>query len=250
MRILYINSHLVFNVYLNISIVFCWYFIFQVKNLSNKKWKISFYIFSIILMLYFLVISEGRMGIITCLCLLFFIIAYKLWKVHKLYVLIFILFAPFVAWLLLSNHKRSTPSEIKKDAHYYIWYAALDVIKDQPIVGYGASRAQEVFDVSMDKFETTRAYKVAWKENKILHCQNQFFQTYMEFGIIGMILLIYLICAPLFIATDKRRALAISLMFIIVAQFTTEIVLTFQGFPVIFGILTLIMLVIKDKNSQ
>jgi len=247
LRIIHINSHLVFNVYLNISLVFCWYYLFKVKSLKYKKVKFPFYIIAAILIIYILLISEGRMGLLTCMSMLLLIIGVNLWRLRKLYVYILILFAPFVVWILISSHKRLTPLELKNDPHAPIWNAAIDVAKNQPFIGYGASRAQEEFDVSFDKF-LPKEYKVGWKENKILHCQNQFLQTYMEFGIIGIFLLIYLITAPLVLAENGRRFLSFLLMFIIAAQFNTEIVLTFQGYPVIFGLLTLIMIVLKEEQ--
>jgi O-antigen ligase len=247
MRILYINSHLVFNVYLNISLAFCYYYILEFKNLGNGKWKILFYIFSAILFFYFLVISEGRIGITTSICMLIFIIGTNLWKVRKLYFVIFMLLAPIMIGLLLSNHKRMTTAELENDPHYFIWHAATEVAKNQPLMGYGASRAQEVFDVSMDKF-APREYTITCRANNTLNCQSQFLQTYMEFGIIGLVLLVYLILTPFILAENKRRSLTISLIFIIVAQFNTEIVLTVQGFAMIFGFIVLTINVIKDEN--
>lgn len=246
MRKIYINSHLVFNVYLNISLVFCWYYLFKVKELRYKKIKLPFYIIAVILIIYILLISEGRMGLLTCMSMLLLIIGVNLWKLRKLYVYILILFAPFVVWILVSSHKRMTPLELKNDPHTPIWNAAIDVAKNQPLIGYGASRAQEEFDVSFDKF-LPKEYKDGWKESRILHCQNQFLQTYMEFGIIGIMLLIYIVTAPLVLVEKGRRFLSFLMMYVIVAQFTTEIVLTFQGYPVIFGLLTLMIIVLKDE---
>ena len=249
MRILNINSHLVFNVYLNISLVFCWYYLFKFKKISYKKFKVPFYIFAVTLIIYILSISEGRMGILTCISMILLISGVKLWKLRRVYVYFFILLAPFVMWILLNSHKRMSPSELKADPHTVFWNAAIDVVENQPLMGFGASRAQEEFNASLGKVLTPE-YIENSKEIKVLNCQNQFLHTYMEFGIIGIILLIYLITTPLVLAENGRKFLSFLLMFIIAAQFNTEIVLTFQGYPVIFGLLTLMIIILKDEPAD
>jgi len=249
MRILYINSHLVFNVYLNIALVFCWYYLFKVKNLKYEKVKFPFYIFAVILIIYILVISEGRMGILTCISMSLLIIGVRLWKLKRIYVYFLILLAPFAMWILINSHKRMSPSELQADPHTIFWNAAIDVVEIQPVIGFGASRAQEEFNTALGKLLTPE-YIVNSKEIKVFNCQNQFLHTYMEFGIIGLILLIYLITKPLVLAENGRKFLSFLLMFIIAAQFNTEIVLTFQGFPVIFGLLTLMIIILKDEPAD
>lgn len=247
-RIEHINSHIVFNSYLNIALVCCWYLIFMPKT-KFKALRNLFYLFSTISIIYFLVISEGRIGIIICAISMFSISIYQLWKLNKLLVAGFILIAPFMVWAVVSNHKRMSKDEIVNDPRAFIWKAASEVVKKQPILGYGASRAQEEFDASLSKYETEKFRKI-WKETRIMHCHNQFLQTYMEFGVIGIILLLGLISGPIVLTEAKRKFFAFMLLFVFVSQFMTDIVITYQGFPVIFGILTLITIAIKKETSQ
>jgi O-antigen ligase len=247
-RIEHINSHIVFNSYLNIALVCCWYLIFNTKAKFNTL-RILFYLFSSISIIYFLFISEGRIGIAICAVLLFSVTFYQLWKVNKLFVIALILITPFVIWVIASNHKRMSKDDITSEPRLFIWKAAAEVLKKQPILGYGASRAQEVFDVSLNKYET-KEYRESYKETRIVHSHNQFIQTYMEFGIIGIILLLGLISLPLILTEPKRRFFAILLLFIIISQFMTDIVITYQGFPVIFGIFTLMTIAINIEQKQ
>jgi len=247
-RIDHINSHIVFNSYMNISLVCCWYLIFRTKTRFNVL-RIIFYVITGASFTYFLVTSEGRIGIAICTGLLFYIASYQLWKIHKLLALIFIVVAPFIVWGVLSNHKRMSETEILNDPRTFIWKASTEVIKKQPIIGYGASRAQEEFDATLYRYET-KVFREQWKTTKIMHCHNQFVQTYMEFGIIGIILLLGLISGPIMLTEPKRRIFAALLMFVFVSQFMTDIVITFQGFPVIFGILTLMTIGIKQEPRQ
>lgn len=244
LRSKYINSHIVFNSYLNIALVFCWFFLFKGKTNLKNRYKVMLYSFTSLLIIYFLAVSEGRMGIVTCVSLLFCLAIYRLWNVRKLYVLIIALAAPFVVWTVLSNHKKMQNADYQSEARIFIWNAAIEVAKEQPILGYGASRAQEEYDKSLSKFQTPE-FKLAWKDTKIMHSHNQFLQTYMEFGVIGLFLLLWLIVSPIFIATKGRRFLSVLLFSILVFQFLTDIVITYQGFPVIYGFISMIILVFK-----
>jgi len=139
--------------------------------------------------------------------------------------------------------------EILKDPRAFIWKAAINVVKKQPVIGYGASRAQEEFDAAL-KLTETKEFKESWKDTLIMHSHNQFIQTYMEFGILGIVLLLGLIAGPIILTEPKRRFLSFMLIFVFVSQFMTDIVITYQGFPVIFGILTIITIAIKKESLQ
>jgi len=247
-RVEHINSHIVFNSYLNITLVCCWYLISRTKTRFNAL-RILFYVLSTIPIIYFLIISEGRVGIAVCIILLFTISVYQLWKIHKLSVVVFLIISPFLIWPIISNHQRMSKGEILNDPRAFIWKASIDVVKKQPLIGYGASRAQEEFDATLLNYET-KEFKEYWKDIKIMHSHNQFVQTYMEFGIIGIILLLGLIIGPIYLTEPKRRFFAIMLFFVFVSQFMTDIVITYQGFPVIFGILTLMTVAVKKEPSQ
>lgn len=247
-RIAHINSHIVFNSYFNISLVCCWYLIFYTKTKLNAL-RITSYVFSAILIIYFLLISEGRIGIVICILFLISVCIYQLWKINKLIVAAFCLIAPFIIWGIVNNHKRMSKDEVFNDARVFIWKAAEEVMKKQPVLGFGASRAQEEFDASLYIYEP-KQFRESWKETRIMHSHNQFFQTYMEFGIIGIVLLLGLIIGPIILAEPQNRFFAILLLFVFVSQFMTDIVITYQGFPVIFGILTLITVAIKKESSR
>ena len=244
----HINSHIVFNSYLNLSLVCSWYLIVYTKTKFNTLRIIS-YLFSSIFFIYFLIISDGRIGVVLCAMILTSLCIYHLWKFNKLILSAFILIAPFILWGIISNHKRMSRDEVFNDPRVFIWRAAEEVVKKQPIIGFGASRAQEEFDASLYIYET-KEFRDSWKETKIMHCHNQFIQTYMEFGFIGIILLLGLITGPIILTDPNRRLFAILLLFVFVAQFMTDIVITYQGFPVIFGILTLVTIAIKKESSQ
>lgn len=246
-RVENINSHIVFNAYLNIALICVWYLIFRVKTRYNIL-RISFYIILALIFILNLAISEGRVGIAVCLVIMGILAVYEVWKHNKLYFILLSLLLPMIAWFVITNHQRVSTAEITSDPRSFIWKAASETMQREPLIGYGASRGQEELDETLTKYSPA-GFRESWGPYVIMHSHNQFFQSYLEFGIVGVIFMLIILGAPVFIAHSDLKIFTTLLLLIFVMQCMTDIVVTFQGFPVILGSILLMVLCVPEKEQ-
>ncbi|MEI7503880.1 MAG: O-antigen ligase family protein [Paludibacter sp.] len=250
-RIEYVNTHMGFNIYLNIALVGIWYILTRSWRLL-PLWKNLLYIGALSVIFGTLSISEGRSGFVTAIILMLSFIFYELWKRKRTMGIVIGFLVPFLFIGILSQHSRISEKIIKTEPRIFLWKAAISVIKEKPFFGYGISSGQEHYDVARAKYETLEYRKYA-RPMKILHTHNQLLQTTLEFGIFGLSILLFLLSFPIFIADKNRRFFAFLLIFTIVYQSMFDIIITGLGFASIFGILLLLILSIENnivKGSQ
>lgn len=241
-RINFVNSHMDFNLYMNFAIVSSW-FLLRNKAKTNSWWVTSFYTFAILLTFITLAISEGRTGFLTGLFNLILISTFELFKFKKVLGYIFIIILPVFLILTLKNHNRMSESSMKNEPRIFLWESAVEVIKDKPILGWGISNAQEQYDITRSQKETPE-FKASWKHIKILHAHNQFLQTSMEFGILGLLILLFLYIYPIIISKGNRLFTALLLIPLLFQSFF-DVVITGLNYAGIFGIILLILLSMK-----
>jgi O-antigen ligase len=247
-RILYVNSHMVFNLFLNISLVCIWYILTR----SWKRmawWKLFLYIFALTLIFGILSISEGRSGFITGILLMLCFIFFEIWKRKKRIGIVVGFLVPFLLIGIVSQQRRMSEKDIKTEPRIFLWKAALDVIKEKPVFGYGISNAQEQFDIARAKYQTEE-YRIDWKHIRILTSHNQFLQTTMEFGIFGLLILLFLYFYPIFIADINRKLFAFLLIFPCLYQSLFDVVITGVNYASIYGILMVLILSVENNVVQ
>ena len=106
------------------------------------------------------------------------------------------------------------------------WDAALGLIKERPLGGYGAGNAQEAFN----RIYAEKEYTFPLKEQ--LNAHNQFFQIWIENGLTGLLVLIAIIIALFQIAKNsgrKKYLLFTILMIIVVNALFESIFNRFSG---------------------
>lgn len=97
---------------------------------------------------------------------------------------------------------------------FRIWENAIEVGKQSPFWGYGYSNSQEVLQEQYEKVNFRRA-----RLGK-MNTHNQFLQSFLDNGIIGLTFLVLMIFLPLFIKTQSFTA--ISFWIIIALALITE----------------------------
>lgn len=245
-RVDYVNNHMSFNMFLNISIVSGWYIL-------SKSWtKISWwfrllYSGALLLIIGTLSISEGRTGFVTAIFLVSFFILYEMWKRNKIWsVFLGVLVCIFVVGVI-SKHKRISENQLKYEPRIFLWKTAITVIKNKPILGYGASTAQVNFDSirikNQDDLFKEYSSKIPWEQ----HCHNQFLQTTMEFGLFGLFVLLSLFMLPVIFSDYDRKILSIVILFPSLYQSVFDIAITGMGFAATFGILSIMILSIQNN---
>jgi O-antigen ligase len=247
-RVNSVNSHMVFNLYLNIALVSIWYILTRSWK-RTTWWKLILYFGALTLIFGILSISEGRIGLITGFILMFIFIFFEIWKRKKIMGIVFMFLIPFLLFGALHHRERMSEKVIKTEPRVFLWEAALSVIKEKPVFGYGISNAQEQFDIARAKYETIE-YRLNWKHIRILTSHNQFLQTTMEFGIFGLIILLFLFFYPIFIADKNRKLFAVLLIFPCVYQSLFDVFMTGLNYSSIWGILMVLILSVENNIVQ
>lgn len=243
-RNLYVNSHMLFDFYLNISLISVWYILTRSWN-RTTWWKRYLYIISLSIIFCFLSISEGRSGFILGIILMLSFIFFEIWKKRKALGIIIGLLIPFLLIGIVSNHKRMDKKSIETEARLFLWQSGVSVIKEKPIFGYGISDAQEAFDIARRKYQTEE-FRVANAHYKHLDCHNQFLQTTMEFGIFGLLILLFLYIYPVFVVENNRKLFSLFLLFLCAYQSVFDMLIT-GPFSSLFGILIIMLLSVKNN---
>lgn len=246
-RKMYISSHMNFNFYLNISIVAVWFLLTRTWQ-RIALWRKTLYFGALIIILSALAISEGRSGFLIALLLFSCFIFIEIWRFRRSLSIVIAMFIPLIIGFGISQHERMSMEMLKNEPRWFLWESGLDVIKQSPIVGHGASNAQELFDISREKFQT-EDYKTQWSFASHLDSHNQYIQTTMEFGVIGLLVLLFLIFSSYFLVDDVRKPMAFFICMLIAYQSIFDMFLT-GPFSLLYGILTLALLTIPHEFKK
>jgi O-antigen ligase len=245
-RIKHVNSHMIFNFYLNLSSVSIWYILTQTWK-QTIWWKRYLYIGAFSINFLTLSISEGRSGFIISILLMLSFIFVEIWKRKKVVGIVLGLLIPFILIGIASQHKRLSKNMIETEPRLFLWHGALTVVEENPIFGYGINDAQEKFDVARTKFQTEE-FRVNSLTSKHLDSHDQYLQTTMEFGVLGFIILLFLYIYPIIITHKNRTIFAFFLMLMCAYQSIFDMFVT-GPFSLIFGLLTIILLSVENDNE-
>ena len=249
-RIENLTAHMMFNFCLNISLISIWYILTRSwKRIAN--WRRFLYIAALTILFFMLYLSEGRSGFLASIMLMSAFVFFEVWKRIRTVGFIVALLIPFVFVGLASHHERMSEQMLKGEARLFLWKAAVEVVKEKPIFGNGISGAQDRFDIFRDKY-VSEAFTNFWRVEKgatLIDCHNQYLQTTMEFGIIGLFLLLFLYGFPFFIVEEKRKLFSFFILGLCLYQSIFDMFITGQ-FCTLFCILILIILNVENNISS
>lgn len=242
-RIEFVNSHMMFNLYLNITLVAIWYL------LSNQYKKLSViqktvYVISYALIFFILLISEGRSGLLISLFITGSILFLEVYKRNKIWILgLTGLFAIFIIFRL-TYHPRISSEKVSQEPRLFLWENAFSLIKEKPIIGWGANDAQHQFAKQI-WLDTTGFVQTFWHPSDFVDSHNQFIQSYLEFGVIGFVLLLVIYLSPYFLTDTYRKIFCLLLLIISVFQSMFDMFVTGQ-FASIFMLISFMVLWTSD----
>lgn len=121
-----------------------------------------------------------------------------------------------VTFQQLKNTNAETNKPDRKDPRLLIWQNAITVIKEKPVFGYGVGDA---LDVLIEEHERT-GFKKAAEERWDAH--NQFLETTLQSGIIGLLLLLAAFFVPMYQAIRKRQELLFLFLMVCFINFLFE----------------------------
>ena len=249
-RIHYLNAHMGYNFFLNSTLIGMWYLLFHAER-KPVLWQKIAYPISALIIFAALLCSDGRSGFFMGLAIIGLMTIIEIYR-YKKWIAIGCSVVVVAGMLVLSAlHPRISAQSISYDLRYSYWKSAFELIEQKPLFGYGMSNAQEAFDQVNMKYvsEWERQYWTV-EHTHYVDCHNQFIQTTLEYGIVGLILLLAIYLSPLFICWGKREWwLAFFFTLISLGQSLFDMFLTGR-FNMIYCILLLMTLRIKDDYQS
>ncbi len=208
MRILRLNNHMIYNMYLNISLVASFYLI---NTLLRKPWQLALVVLSAIWIFFILCLTEGRVGLFTSFLLVaFFMVVIVAKYSWKLLLVLSPIFIGIVSWVIIHN-QRIEIERITHDPREMIWKAGWKNVQVSPILGQGVSQAKEsLVSIAQDDKDLWAFWNShvqnRWKGSTLpIRTHNAFLEVWAEFGLIGLITLLFLFIYPLTMSPKKHR---------------------------------------------
>lgn len=208
-RIEYMHSHMFYNIYLNTTLVFIFYLLSEYKLNRITKSLVSI---AFLWTFYILCLTEGRTGLITGLVLMlsfiliFFYRRYG-WKMVVPIITVYCLFAVFV----IKQNQRFDSNHVENEPRWAIWEADIATVKEAPILGHGCCDAKHSFMVDhVKKDERITSWLLISEpilnENPYLfHMHNTYMESVAEFGILGLLTLLFIFLYPLSMLPKRNR---------------------------------------------
>ena len=224
-------------IYVCFSIFILFYFL--IENYSSYgRYKRTMFFCLILYLVIFLFLIASKTAIIALLIILFSGIVYYYYKIHKLLKGIFVigiistffviaLFQfPLIAERFLQilgiEHQNvwinqyGDGSGKVPDARMLKWKCAWNVIKENWLLGVGTGDDQEALQIQYKNINFQEAFNAEY------NAHNQYLQTWLGLGILGLISLLVCLVAQTVIAFRKRSYLYISFIALIIISCIPE----------------------------
>ncbi|MDR2362504.1 MAG: O-antigen ligase family protein [Prevotellaceae bacterium] len=238
----YINYHMGFDFSLNLGLVACgclW--MHQLKTRNTKKNLLI--LLPSCLFIVVLLGTEGRSGFIMSVLLTGFLFLYFLYTRSRIFFWIACLLTLPIAFYGISSHSRMGIEKIKSEPRIPLFENALTLIKAKPLLGYGMQGAQFYTDsIRHQRHATDSAFVNIWHRNEMVDCHNQYLQATLEYGVVGLALLLFLLGLPLFLVDKDHRLFTVLFIFLISFQSLLDVTLFVPEFGIMFGLIMALFL--------
>lgn len=230
-----------FSMYLAFCIIICFYFFEKKMRFFNVL--IYFLIPYFLLIIYFL---SSRAGLITIAVILFGYVIYFLFfsSIRKKTIIILVVISGVFLYVLIKNNSRvnyglqqlkettfssNTKALTTPNDRLLIWYNSLPIVKDNFILGVGIGDVKNNLKDSYAKNDMEDALK------NNLNSHNQYLETLIGLGLIGLLMLLAMFFIPAYIALKKRNILVLFFLIVIGINFLFETMLNTQAGAIFFA---------------
>ena len=197
-----------------LAIMFCLDFYYQKQyQISNKK-----YLFISAFLFFALILLSSRTALIAS----FFVIFTKIIILNKknikriILIMFSIIFLGSVLIFCIPILKERVVNINKNVSSYSgislrikIWENAIEVFKKSPIYGYGISNSQDVLLNQYHQVNFRRAFL------KNFNAHNQYLQSLIDSGVIGLIFLILMLMSPILFFRNKTNFILFTILILI-----------------------------------
>lgn len=234
-----------FSMYLIFSIVLCFYFLFEVMNTKTIK---SYLIFSIVIFIVMIFFLSSRAAFFTEIIVFCFLsIFYFSRNKNKFLRLTFLLLLAFSIFFILTNprtkmlineysyrlkisdSRNNTLMDESAMSRFDIWRASLPVIKDHFLIGVGPG------DVTNELVLNYRKNNFSYALSQRLNAHNQFIETTIGLGLVGLCFLLYILFTPLICSYKKRHLLMFFFLVITITNYLFESMFNTQSGVIFFA---------------
>jgi len=199
------------SVFYMLAIIFC-FDIYYEKNEASKK---NYILFGIVL--YVAIVLLSSRAIIVASFIVIFIKIFTLNKIKQLKVFVLItIFTGIILTISIPNLRdrvinlnQNISSYSGASFRFKIWENAIKLYSDSPIYGYGLGKSQEALLDQYHKVNFRRAYL------KNFNVHNQYLQSLIDSGILGLISLLLMLFSPLFYIKRKSNLLVFTILILI-----------------------------------
>ena len=228
-RSLKLCSHMTLNIFLCVGMVL----FAKVIEISKYKLEKAFSVFMILFFYLLVMTSQGRVGmfnvnLVLGLIILRFTIKKLKYLIPTIAVLLTILTG--VGFFLLSDNpiKKEIPALNRTNPREFIWRDGVELIKETPWLGMGAStnalRVKEKLLADEELCSMERFLIGHLKDEHVfgMHTHNQLMQSWQEYGIIGLVAILALWGSVIW---ASRRSLTLNVIFLVILiQLVTEVI--------------------------
>ena len=235
-----------------------YYYLFFPSSSFNYSKKLSFFL--LVLFSVFVLILASKTGLICMLIIHFFAIGKWIIK-NKAFVkggiVVMLILASLVGIYKFSKVFNERMNELmtlsetdnisngSTVARKEIWITALDLITKKPLLGYGNGDVKEVL---VKEYEKKELKEIAKHQ---LNAHNQFLQTTLSLGILGGLLLVFMIVVPFYYSIKNKDYLYLTFLLLIIINFFTESMLERQVGVVFYALFNSLFFVkILSLNKQ
>lgn len=245
-RVEWVSTHMIFNFYLNMSLIASW-FILTRSWRQLVWWHRYMYIGAMTFIFCTVAVSEGRSGFLISILLMLGFLFFEIWKRRRIVGIIVALIIPFAVIGLASQKERLSEKMMRSEARLFLWKSACEVISTSPILGHGISDTQNLY-TERRIINQTEEFREEAKHYVQVDAHDQYLQTMMEFGIPGLLLLLFIYLYPLFIVDKDRLLMTFFIIATSMFQSIFDVFIT-NTFSVFFCLLILFMLFVPNDIS-
>ena len=225
-----------FSAYLSLCMIFIFY-ILEKGEYKNKKYR-NFYIILAFFFVLILLLLSSKAGLIVLSFILLFILVRFIFNSKKIVYKIAAIFVllSLVLFVSVNPRVRRIKTEIEQyaedgipryslAARMVLWKNSLKLINENFVLGVGTGDVQ---DELMKKVGEDEHNKIITDVG--LNCHNQYLETFVSHGIVGFIILLFLMIFPIKVISSNIKLIYLGFLFIVGINFLFETMLnTFAG---------------------
>ena len=228
-RALNICSHMLLSVFLCVGMIL----FTKVIEISKYKAEKALAVFIILIFFLLVITSQGRVGMMNaCIvlgCIFLRFASKKLRYLIPSIVVLFLAVTAGCAFLFTDNEfKNEMPALNKANPREFVWQDGVEIIKESPFIGVGAStNALRVKEKLLNDEQLCGMEKFLidhLKQDHVfaMHTHNQIMQSWQEYGIIGLLAILGLFAS---IVWASRGSFSLMLIFLVIfIQLITDVI--------------------------